>query len=328
MSIIATVNEGTRLTIGRITKLIPGIGRWAVPGLLYEVKTNGGRNVNGVHISYKPASEGLNTHEKYYGVFVISEWVEPESAVKTCECGNPTDSPAGICGTCSPERYAISVGFGPGWKSNAAIGATHCEANTGVQHGPANKPAGRDTSDRCAVCHREAHRPGLRNGNHGHDYVAPTPARKVYSSDTQFGDLAHVVAADTLAQGDVLDPSRDVITRVAPGKEGYVLVYLEGREDPTLTKATNRYRVLAKAGPQPVEGTTDTYTPDDTQTIVAAFLGYATPDATFARQHAFDLMVTARRSGWSSEENGNGDTRVTITNAGLGYYRLVYASLV
>ena len=37
------------------------------------------------------------------------------------------------------------------------------------------KPAGRDTSDRCAICHREAHRPGmLANGNHGHAYVAPS----------------------------------------------------------------------------------------------------------------------------------------------------------
>jgi hypothetical protein len=85
---------------------------------------------------------------------------------------------------------------------------------------------------------------------------------------------------------------------------------------------------LTLAGPQPIEGTTDVYTPDDTQTIVAAFLGYATPDATFARQHALDLMVTARRSGWATEENGKGDTRVTIASAGLGYYRLSYTSLV
>lgn len=163
------------------------------------------------------------------------------------------------------------------------------------------------------------------------EYVRGCAPRKSYSTDTnQAGELVHVVSADTLREGDVFDPSGDVITRVALGKEGYVLVYLAGREEPTATKATNRYRVLAetKAGPQPIPNTADVYTPDDAQKVLAAFLGYATPDAPFAMQHALDLMRTARRSGWSSEVNGDNTSRVTVSNAGLGYYRLTYARLV
>lgn len=29
------------------------------------------------------------------------------------------------------------------------------------------------TDDRCATCHRDAHRPGMPTANHGHAYVAP-----------------------------------------------------------------------------------------------------------------------------------------------------------
>lgn len=36
---------------------------------------------------------------------------------------------------------------------------------------PEPRPAKQD--DRCGVCHRDAHRPGLHFGNHGHDYQAP-----------------------------------------------------------------------------------------------------------------------------------------------------------
>jgi hypothetical protein len=60
------------------------------------------------------------------------------------------------------------------------------------------KPAGRDTSDRCAVCHREAHRPGLRNGNHGHDYVAPTPAEPVGACHCDELPTPHLVGEHTV----------------------------------------------------------------------------------------------------------------------------------
>jgi hypothetical protein len=71
--IIATVNEGTRLTNGRIRKFIPDLAVWAVPGLLIDVKAKGPRNVNGVRITYVDASQPLNTNSTHYGVFIISQ---------------------------------------------------------------------------------------------------------------------------------------------------------------------------------------------------------------------------------------------------------------
>jgi hypothetical protein len=66
-----TVNEGTRLTSSRILKLIPGLADWAVTSLLNDIKANGGRNVNGVHVHYMPNMSSLcNTQ----GLFVVGEY--------------------------------------------------------------------------------------------------------------------------------------------------------------------------------------------------------------------------------------------------------------
>jgi hypothetical protein len=71
-------------------------------------------------------------------------------------------------------------------------------------------------------------------------------ARKVYETGVNTkGATYHVVAADTLTKGDVLAESGDVIRRVTHSAHRNVFIYLEGRELPTIAKATNRYRVLA-----------------------------------------------------------------------------------
>lgn len=85
------------------------------------------------------------------------------------------------------------------------------------------------------------------------EYVRGCEPRKVYSTDTnQDGELVHVVAAYTLHKGDVFDPSGDVVEHIEPSENGHVLVYLAGRELPTQTRGTHRYRVLAEATPADV----------------------------------------------------------------------------
>ena len=55
------------------------------------------------------------------------------------------------------------------------------------------------TNARCAICHRDAHRPNSRGGNHGHGYATAKPESFFYlfSEDTgkTFRTIAIVSAA-------------------------------------------------------------------------------------------------------------------------------------
>ena len=64
----------------------------------------------------------------------------------------------------------------------------------------AQERAGRDDTDRCAVCHRDAHRPGMPTANHGHAYVAPVG--HAARADLDLADTSRVVeivSADGIA---------------------------------------------------------------------------------------------------------------------------------
>lgn len=68
--IIATINDGTRLTFGRIAKFT-GIDRAEVPALIDRAVTAGPQYVNGVSVTYT-RDGNMNTYSNFYGVFIIS----------------------------------------------------------------------------------------------------------------------------------------------------------------------------------------------------------------------------------------------------------------
>lgn len=216
---------------------------------------------------------------------------------------------------------------------------TPCDPDTGVQHGPqfAADPANPTDDELAGAIARDLAAGRLidaaewmaANADLADD-TDPDEEDLTDAGDTYEDEATGEIIETNIRAAAGLDPERSMIV-----SKGEVIVgtpaghYHDplGKYDYCDDPKCPRSQAGPVCAPEPIPGTTDTYSPADATKILAAFLGYCTPDHPFAVQHAQELLTIARRVGIAREVNGTSDTRVTVRPTGLGFFVLSYTRL-